>query len=149
MTSPLMVAVIHKTWLIVKRLMWNGCLDRGCWAECSWLLFVSLPFPRKVEDLQFRVEEESITKGDLEVIPYDLAKMWGPKLHVGPHLSNFCHILLPSNNTLLIALDHGVNCEDCSLVGCPMTIHSWICHSELPAMFKSVSQCFGTYIFPL
>lgn len=60
--------------------------------------------------------------------------MWGPKLHVGPHLSNFCHILLPSNNTLLMALDHGVNnCEDCSWVGCPMTIHSWICHSELPS----------------
>lgn len=58
-----------------------------------------------MEDLQFRVEEESITKGDLEVIPYDLAKMWGPKLHVGPHLSNFCHLLLPSNNTLLMALD--------------------------------------------
>lgn len=25
-------------------------------------------FSRKVEDLQFRVEEESITKGDLEVL---------------------------------------------------------------------------------
>lgn len=85
--------------------MCNGSLDRGCWAECSWLLLVSLSFPRKVEDLQFRVEEESITKGDLEVIPYDLAKMWGPKLHVGPHLSNLCLLLLPSNNTLLVALD--------------------------------------------
>lgn len=84
------------------------------------IAFVSLSFPRKVEDLQFRVEEESITKGDLEVIPYDLAKMWGPKLHVWPHLSNFCHLLLPSNKTLLVALElcelHGVNCEDCSLV---------------------------------
>ena len=57
---------------------------------------VSFPLPRKVEDLQFRVEEESITKGDLEVIPKTLTKMWGQnlKLHVGPHLSNFCHLLL-------------------------------------------------------
>lgn len=35
--------------------------------DCSLYLF---PLPRKVEDLQFRVEEESITKGDLEVIPH-------------------------------------------------------------------------------
>ena len=31
-------------------------------------------FHRKVEDLQFRVEEESITKGDLEVKPHQPSK---------------------------------------------------------------------------
>lgn len=37
---------------------------------CPWLqklTSASFPAHRKVEDLQFRVEEESITKGDLEV----------------------------------------------------------------------------------
>jgi len=59
---------------------------------------VSFPLPRKVEDLQFRVEEESITKGDLEVIPNTLSKMWGQnlKLHVRPHWSRFFHLLLNS-----------------------------------------------------
>lgn len=36
--------------------------------------FVLVLFHRKVEDLQFRVEEESITKGDLEVKPHQLPK---------------------------------------------------------------------------
>lgn len=36
--------------------------------------FVLILFHRKVEDLQFRVEEESITKGDLEVKPHQLSK---------------------------------------------------------------------------
>lgn len=36
---------------------------------------------------------------------------------------------------------HGVNCEDCSLVWCPMTINTWsclelICHPELPSHSK-------------
>ena len=37
----------------------------------SWHLVVCLSYYRRVEDLQFRVEEESITKGDLEVF-YDI-----------------------------------------------------------------------------
>lgn len=67
------------------------------------MLFVSFPLPRKVEDLQFRVEEESITKGDLEVIPNTLTKMWGLnlKLHVGPHLNNFCPLLLNSKQYVI------------------------------------------------
>lgn len=36
--------------------------------------FVLILFHRKVEDLQFRVEEESITKGDLEVKPHRPSK---------------------------------------------------------------------------
>lgn len=41
--------------------------------------FVSILPHRKVEDLQFRVEEESITKGDLEVKPLQLSKrVWVP-----------------------------------------------------------------------
>lgn len=36
--------------------------------------FVLILFHRKVEDLQFRVEEESITKGDLEVKPHQPSK---------------------------------------------------------------------------
>lgn len=41
--------------------------------------FVPVSFHRKVEDLQFRVEEESITKGDLEVKPLQLLKrLWVP-----------------------------------------------------------------------
>lgn len=36
---------------------------------------------------------------------------------------------------------HGVNCEDCSLVWCPVTINTWsclelICHPELPSHSK-------------
>lgn len=56
----------------------------GCKGGCYWLLFISSPSHRKVEDLQFRVEEESITKGDLEVIPTALTEMWGAnwKLYV-------------------------------------------------------------------
>lgn len=46
-----------------------------------WSLLVSALFSRKVEDLQFRVEEESITKGDLEVLmstfnPCQLGQSW-------------------------------------------------------------------------
>lgn len=50
---------------------------------CSRFLkrFVSLSFHRKVEDLQFRVEEESITKGDLEVKPLQLLEAF-----MGPHV---------------------------------------------------------------
>ena len=40
----------------------NGRTPRG--EACS----APSPLHRKVEDLQFRVEEESITKGDLEVM---------------------------------------------------------------------------------
>lgn len=36
--------------------------------------FVLILFHRKVEDLQFRIEEESITKGDLEVKPHQPSK---------------------------------------------------------------------------
>jgi len=37
---------------------------------------------RKVEDLQFRVEEESITKGDLEVKPVQLSTAFmGTSIH--------------------------------------------------------------------
>lgn len=44
-------------------LLWH-CPDT-LWPMCYY---------RKVEDLQFRVEEESITKGDLEVFVYRLVK---------------------------------------------------------------------------
>lgn len=43
--------------------------------------FLSISFHRKVEDLQFRVEEESITKGDLEVKPLQLSRAF-----MGPHV---------------------------------------------------------------
>lgn len=72
---------------------------------------MSFPLPRKVEDLQFRVEEESITKGDLEVIPNPLTKTWGQnlKLHVGPHLRNFFHLLLISKQYFINGFGHVVD----------------------------------------
>lgn len=36
--------------------------------------FVLILFRRKVEDLQFRIDKESITKGDLEVKPHQPSK---------------------------------------------------------------------------
>lgn len=39
----------------------------SCTARLIFLVLLSKIVHRKVEDLQFRVEEESITKGDLEV----------------------------------------------------------------------------------
>lgn len=36
--------------------------------------FVLILFHRKVEDLQFRIDKESITKGDLEVKPHQPSK---------------------------------------------------------------------------
>lgn len=90
----LSVSVSSQTLVVQTRPMCNGCLEMGCWSGCYRLLFVSFPLPRKVEDLQFRVEEESITKGDLEVIPNTLNNcMWGLTWVIS---ATFCSTL---NNT--------------------------------------------------
>lgn len=72
------------------------------WGQVTASHTLSLFFRRKVEDLQFRVEEESITKGDLEVKPCRTqARTWA--LGAGPVASErpLLPVLPPRNSESL------------------------------------------------